>query len=79
MTAEPGWQTTEFWLSLVAAILGALTEFHVISFTSSQTQSIIGLVGMVVPIGLYALSRGLRKQHTSSPPAPLPAPPAPPA
>ena len=59
---EPGYTTTEFWIALVTSLLGLLTMFSVVKFTTAQVQAIIGLVALVVPQGLYILSRGIRKQ-----------------
>jgi hypothetical protein len=60
---EPGYLTTEFWVSLATSIIGLLIMFGLVKFTTAQTQAIIGLVTLVVPNALYILSRGIRKQN----------------
>jgi hypothetical protein len=63
-SAEPGYLTTEFWLTSATSVISILVTFNVVHITTSQTQSIMGLLGMIVPIAIYAISRGLRKSGT---------------
>lgn len=58
---EPGYTTTEFWMTLAAALIGVLVAFHVVVFTDAQRQSVLGLVAIVAPVVAYVLSRGIRK------------------
>ena len=61
---EPGYLTTEFWMAVAVQLISLLTLFGVIHIGSAQTQAILGMLGLVVPQALYALSRGLRKAGT---------------
>jgi hypothetical protein len=65
-TAEPGYQTTEFWGKLAVQVIGLLTLVGVIHLGPDQTQAIVGIVALVGPEAAYAIARGLRKQGTSS-------------
>jgi hypothetical protein len=67
MTAEPGYQTTEFWGKVFVQFVGLLTLFHVIHFTNDQLQAVLGFGGLIIPELFYAISRGIRKAPTTSP------------
>jgi hypothetical protein len=62
--AEPGYTTTEFWLTAASAIIAMLIAFNIVNITTSQVQSIMGVLGVMVPIAIYTISRGLRKNGT---------------
>lgn len=56
---KPGWQTTEFWLSLlpllvqIAVVFGLLTSDQAIEWTSKLSDFIMalfGVIGIVAPI-----------------------------
>jgi hypothetical protein len=66
VAAEPGWQTTEFWVTVVTQLIGLLMVFKVIHITTDQSQAIIGMVGLVLPQVFYALGRSIRKQGTTA-------------
>ena len=63
--AKPGPQTSEFWLTLVAAVIGILVSLHVIGPDfAKQHEGLVpalALLGSVLAPGLYALSRGIVK------------------
>lgn len=61
---EPGYTTTEFWVTLVTALLGVLTAFNVIHFTNAQTQVVVGFSALVIPAVAYIISRGVRKKSS---------------
>jgi hypothetical protein len=68
MELKPGWKTTEFWTSSATAIAGILTMIGVFTpadsaaFTAGATQAIGGLVA-IVPVIMYAISRGKVKAN----------------
>ena len=64
--AEPGFTTTEFWVTIATEFLALLTMLHVVSFTSDQTQGLIGMAGLILPAVAYAISRGVRKRGTTA-------------
>jgi hypothetical protein len=66
VAAEPGWQTTEFWVTVVTQIIGLLIVFKVIHISNDQTQAILGIVGLVLPQLFYALGRSIRKRGTTA-------------
>lgn len=63
-SAEPGWQTTEFWKSFVIASLGLLTMFGIIHPASADVDTVAGGLAAVLPTVAYIISRGIRKQGT---------------
>jgi hypothetical protein len=68
MNAEPGYTTTEFWGKVFVQLVALLVLFHVVHFTSDQLQGVLGLGALVIPELFYAISRGIRKAATTSPP-----------
>lgn len=60
--AEPGYTTTEFWLTVVTSFIGLLTTFNVVHFTNPQMQALLGFAGLVIPVIVYTISRGIRKK-----------------
>lgn len=63
--AEPGWQTTEFWVTLATQIIGLLVVFKATNITSEQAKAIAAMVGLILPQVCYALGRSIRKQGTT--------------
>lgn len=59
MEQKPGWKTTEFWMTLVNAIVMVLIATGVIRDTDGeQIKSLAGpFVAAVLPIVLYVWSR----------------------
>lgn len=64
--AEPGYTTTEFWVSLASQLIGLLTVVGVIHPSTETVNGIIGLLTLVVPAIAYPLSRGIRKSGTTA-------------
>ena len=69
---KPGWQTTEFWMSIVFALIGLLASIGVIGPAdrpgiegAAQTiiQNVAGLVSAILIIWRYISSRQQLKQH----------------
>lgn len=60
---KAGWKTTEFWVSIITAILGAgvLTGFVTPSESNEMLNVIAGVSG-IVPTIAYIFSRGKAKQ-----------------
>ena len=58
---KPGWQTTEFWLSVAAALVGALIASGAIPEEGVIGQ-ILGVVAMALVALGYSISRGLAKK-----------------
>jgi len=54
---KPGYRTTEFWLSLVAAILGFVTASGAVP---EENKIVGGAVGILAIMG-YTVSRGIVK------------------
>ena len=63
---KPGYQTTEFWLTLAATLLGAVATSGAIPATSPYMQ-LIGLASTTILPMVYAW---LRTQQKLSPTAP---------
>jgi len=69
--AEPGYTTTEWWATVLTMFVGLLTTLGVIhvnvgsSVVAGEIQTGAGLAAMVVPAGIYAISRGIRKVGTA--------------
>lgn len=57
---KPGYKTTEFWLSLLAMLIGALFASGVVS-DGSQLDKILGLASSILGQLGYAVPRGLAK------------------
>lgn len=68
---EPGYTTTEFWATqasaLVAEAVALLTVFGVIHWNDTQRAAVFAIAqtAVLVAEGLYAISRGIRKQGTT--------------
>ena len=57
---KPGWKTTEFWLSLVAVLVGAVVASGVVPETGPWSQ-VIGIVSTVLGALGYSVTRGFAK------------------
>lgn len=60
MASKPGYKTTEFYLTLLASLLGMLWASGLISEGSTADKA-IGFVAMAMSQAGYAVSRGLAK------------------
>jgi hypothetical protein len=58
---KPGYKTTEFWLSVVAAAVGCLLASGVIP-PDSEMDKVIGLIATALASMGYAVSRGMVKR-----------------
>lgn len=58
---KPGYKTTEFWLTSVAALLGLLFASGAIS-DGSQIDKVLGMAATVLSGMGYSVSRGLAKK-----------------
>jgi hypothetical protein len=61
METKPGWQTTEFWLSLAATAVGLLFASGVLA-PESGAERWLGLVASALTSLGYSVSRGLAKK-----------------
>ena len=64
---KPGWQTTEFWVTMAGQVIGivALLGYITIDQQSVLIQAATQIGGVIVMVGSafgYALSRGLAKK-----------------
>jgi hypothetical protein len=77
--AEPGYTTTEFWVTLITMIIGLavligpafglhLTINSADPATVQAIQYAGGILALVVPAIVYAISRAIRKIGTTSTP-----------
>ena len=60
--AKPGYKTTEFWLSLVAMVVGFLAADGNLD-PSSVTAKLVGIAGVVLAALGYSVSRGMTKSQ----------------
>ena len=58
---KPGWKTTEFWLSLIAAVVGVLAANGNLD-PSSSLAKIVGIAAVVLAAMGYTVSRGIAKK-----------------
>ena len=62
---KPGYVTSEFWLTLVTAVIGVLVGLHVIGPDFAKAHEGLvnapALLGSLLAPGLYAISRGIIK------------------
>ena len=58
---KPGYKTTEFWLSVVAALVG-LTYASGIIGAETQADKIMGFASSILATLGYTVSRGLAKK-----------------
>jgi hypothetical protein len=62
MDTKPGYKTTEFWLTLLAAVLGVLIQFDVIPTEGDGwVAKVVSAVVLALGAAGYAVSRGLAK------------------
>lgn len=64
---KPGYLTTEFWLSALAMILGALFASGAVS-DGSQLDKILGITATILGQLGYAVPRGIAKAKALPPP-----------
>lgn len=57
---KPGWQTSEFWLTLAAVLIGVAIELNLFAETSAFTH-VLAYVSQVLAVYGYTYSRGLVK------------------
>ena len=67
MESKPGWRTTEFWMSIVASLIGvfAATGAFTPEQASALNQGMTEIVGTLTPVLAafgYTLSRGQAKK-----------------
>ncbi len=60
MTPKPGWKTTEFWMSVTAAIVGLLSASGGVG-DESIVMKVAGMAGAALVAMGYAHSRGKAK------------------
>lgn len=48
--AKPGYQTTEFWLTLLATLIGALLASGVLNDADPQQHKVLQLVGVIATL-----------------------------
>lgn len=65
METKSGWKTTEFWLSLLAMLLGAIAAAGVVP-GGSVWEKVIGLAVSALAAMGYSVSRGLYKKGEAS-------------
>lgn len=66
-TIKPGYKTTEFWLSLLALVLGAVAAAGVLPDGGLATQVIGGILAILSQLG-YTASRAKLKADPLPPP-----------
>jgi len=66
---KPGYKTTEFWLTVLAAVLGLLGANHLLS-DSGVVGQVIAFVTMTLSTLGYTMVRGLVKHGESDEPGP---------
>ena len=64
---KPGWQSTEFWVTIVTSLISVLAAGGYISPADAETATggatqIAGLIGLVVAQVGYSVSRGNAKK-----------------
>jgi hypothetical protein len=64
MTTKPGYKTTEFWLTLLATLVGLLLSSGVLG-TGTQWEAIAGVIASSLAALGYAGSRATTKQAAS--------------
>jgi hypothetical protein len=55
---KQGWKTTEFWVTLVTALLVALNQSGILGAIVLPIESIAGVIGVIAP---YVLGRSVVK------------------
>ena len=59
---KPGWQCSEFWLSLAAIVIGAVSSSGLLPAMSKESQ-IAGIITAVLASLGYTASRTITKQN----------------
>jgi hypothetical protein len=63
---KPGYKSTEFWLSLVATLVGALMASGILEASESEWDNrIVGLIAMALTSLGYAVSRSMTKSSAA--------------
>ena len=63
---KPGYKTTEFWLSLVAMIVGAIAASGILDSTETDMDNkLVGLIITVLGALGYTVTRGFTKSATA--------------
>ena len=61
--SKPGWKTSEFWLSLIAVICGALVAGDVVTESSTIGKAVGAVISVLGALG-YTASRTAVKVNT---------------
>ena len=61
--SKPGWKTTEFWLSLISVICGAIVAGDVVTESSTIGKAVGAVISMLGALG-YTASRTAVKVNT---------------
>tara|TARA_Y100000310_G_scaffold284958_1_gene308079 strand:+ start:31 stop:237 length:207 start_codon:yes stop_codon:yes gene_type:complete len=61
--SKPGWKTTEFWLSLISVICGALVAGDVVTESSTIGKAVGAVISVLGALG-YTASRTAVKVNT---------------
>ena len=61
--SKPGWKTTEFWLSLISVICGALVAGDVVTESSTIGTAVGAVISVLGALG-YTASRTAVKVNT---------------
>jgi len=61
---KPGWQTTEFWLTILNTVLMALVGFNVLQQDAADNVAALAgpIIAAVLPIVVYIVGRSLVKR-----------------
>lgn len=64
---KPGWQTTEFWLTILNTVLMALVSFNVLQQDAADNVAALAgsIIAAVLPIVVYIVGRSLVKRSAS--------------
>jgi hypothetical protein len=58
---KPGWQTTEFWLTVIAGAVSMVFASGIVE-TGTMIDKALGIVAIVLASLGYSVSRGLAKR-----------------
>ena len=62
---KPGWQTTEFWITLLTNIVGIVNLFHPVVVSAGTIGAVAGVLVLIVTNVAYILSRAHVKSAAS--------------
>jgi uncharacterized membrane protein len=66
MDVKPGYQTTEFWVTILTNIIGIVALFHPVNASvTGNIPAIAGILAMIAGNVVYILSRGQVKAAAS--------------